>query len=84
VKYIVILGDGMSDYPVPELGNKTPLQVAKKPNIDRLAQYGQLGLVKTVPETLPPGSDVANLSVLGTSLKSIILAGPPLRLQASV
>lgn len=55
----------MSDYPVPELGNKTPLQVAKKPNIDRLAQYGQLGLVKTVPETLPPGSDVANLSVLG-------------------
>jgi len=65
VKYIVILGDGMSDYPVPELGNKTPLQVAKKPNIDRLAQYGQLGLVKTVPETLPPGSDVANLSVLG-------------------
>lgn len=65
MKYIVILGDGMSDYPVPELGNKTPLQVAKKPNIDRLAQYGQLGLVKTVPETLPPGSDVANLSVLG-------------------
>ncbi len=65
MKYIVLLGDGMSDYPVPMLGDKTPLQVASKPNIDRLAMHGEVGLVKTIPDTLSPGSDVANLSVMG-------------------
>ena len=66
MKYIVILGDGMADYPVPELDGKTPLELAHKPNIDRLAERGELGLVKTVPDHLnPPGSDIANMSVLG-------------------
>ncbi|MDP4109293.1 MAG: cofactor-independent phosphoglycerate mutase [Bacillota bacterium] len=65
MKYVVILGDGMADYPVRELGNKTPLQVAHKPNMDYLASHGRSGLVKTIPEGMPPGSDTANLSVMG-------------------
>ena len=65
MKYVVILGDGMADHPVDELGGKTPLQVANKPNIDRLSRLGELGLVKTVPEGMKPGSDVANLAVMG-------------------
>ena len=65
MKYIVMLGDGMADYPIEELGGRTPLEVAKKPNIDRLAQGGELGMVKTVPEGMKPGSDVANLSAMG-------------------
>ena len=66
MKYVVILGDGMADYPVPELDMKTPLGVAFKPNIDHMAEYGEMGLVKTVPDHLdPPGSDIANMSVLG-------------------
>lgn len=65
MKYIVILGDGMADYPVPELNNKTPLQYAKKPNIDMLAKKGTVGLVKTIPDGIAPGSDAANLSVMG-------------------
>lgn len=65
MKYIVMLGDGMADYPIEKLGGKTPLEVAKKPNIDRLACGGELGMIKTVPEGLKPGSDVANLSAMG-------------------
>ncbi|HHV59923.1 MAG TPA: cofactor-independent phosphoglycerate mutase [Clostridiaceae bacterium] len=64
-KYVVLLGDGMADYPIPELDNKTPLQAACKPNMDSLAAKSLVGLVKTVPEGLPPASDVANLSVFG-------------------
>ena len=65
MKYIVILMDGAADTPVPELGGMTPLEAAKKPHIDMLAQQGEMGMVTTVPENLPPGSDVANLSVFG-------------------
>lgn len=65
MKYIVMLGDGMADYPVEALGGKTPLEAAKKPNIDRLAAGGELGMVKTVPDGMKPGSDVANLSAMG-------------------
>jgi len=65
LKYIVILADGMADYPVAELGNKTPLQAAKTPCIDYLARYGSVGMVQTVPEGMNPGSDTANLAVLG-------------------
>lgn len=65
MKYVVILGDGMADYPIDELGGKTPLQYARTPNMDLLASQGQIGLVNTVPPELPPGSDVANLAVLG-------------------
>ena len=64
-KYIVVLIDGASDYPLAELGNKTPLQVACKPVIDELARLGVVGMVKTIPEGVLPGSDSANLSILG-------------------
>ncbi|MHB8126730.1 MAG: cofactor-independent phosphoglycerate mutase [Desulfitobacteriaceae bacterium] len=65
MKYVVILGDGMADIPVPQLNHKTPLQFANKPNIDFLARHGEVGMVKTVPDGIPPGSDSANLSVMG-------------------
>jgi len=65
MKYIVILMDGAADTKVSELGGKTPLEVAKKTNIDRLATLGEMGMVTTVPANLPPGSDVANLAVFG-------------------
>ncbi|MBQ7900931.1 MAG: cofactor-independent phosphoglycerate mutase [Clostridia bacterium] len=65
MKYIVILGDGMADYPVEELGGKTPLEAAQKPAIDYLCAHGEVGLVSNVPENLSPGSDVANLSAMG-------------------
>ena len=65
MKYIVILGDGMADEPVDELGGKTPLEVAYKPVIDSIAAAGEIGLVKTVPDGIAPGSDAANLSVMG-------------------
>ncbi|MBC8061863.1 MAG: cofactor-independent phosphoglycerate mutase [Clostridiaceae bacterium] len=65
MKYIVVLADGMADYPIENLGNKTPLEFANTPNFDFLAKKGTMGLVKTVPDTLLPGSDTANLSVLG-------------------
>lgn len=67
MKYIVILGDGMSDLPFPALGNKTPLDIAKKPTIDAMASNGILGTAKTIPDGMPPGSDTANLSVMGYS-----------------
>lgn len=65
MKYAVVLYDGMADYPVPALGGKTPMELAKKPNFDRLASKGEVGLVKTVGDGLKPGSDIANLSVMG-------------------
>lgn len=65
MKYLVILGDGMADLPREEWGGLTPLQKANKPHIGRLARAAEVGLVKTVPDALSPGSDVANLSALG-------------------
>ena len=65
MKYIVLLGDGMADYPLAELGGKTPLMVARTSSMDFLAHKGILGRVQTVPNGLTPGSDVANLSVMG-------------------
>ena len=65
MKYAVVLCDGMADRPVPELNNMTPMQAANKPNMDYLASKGEVGLVKTVGAGLKPGSNVANLSVLG-------------------
>lgn len=78
MKYIVILGDGMADYPIPELDNKTPLQYAKKPNIDMLAKKGTVGLVKTIPDGIAPGSDAANLSVMGYNPKVYYTGRSPL------
>ena len=65
MKFILVVGDGMADYPLAELGNKTPLEVAYKPNMDSIAAQGQSGLIKNIPDELSPGSDVAICSVLG-------------------
>lgn len=65
MKYVVLLGDGMADYPLPDRGNKTPLELSHTPHMDFIAQHGEAGLVKTIPDGMPPGSDVANLSVMG-------------------
>ena len=78
MKYVVILGDGMADYPNSCLGGKTPLEVANKPNIDNLASHGEVGLCKTIPDGLKPGSDVANLSVLGYNPKECYTGRSPL------
>lgn len=65
MKYVIVLGDGMADRPILQLGDKTPLEYAKTPVMDELAKKGELGLVHTIPEGMKPGSDTANLSVLG-------------------
>ena len=65
MKFVVIVGDGMGDYPVAELGNRTPLQAARMPNTRRLAAVGKIDSIVTVPEPLSTGSDVANLGLLG-------------------
>jgi 2,3-bisphosphoglycerate-independent phosphoglycerate mutase len=65
MKYVVIIGDGMADRPVKELNGKTPLQVASKQNLDRLAREGTIGKIRTVPPGFHPGSDIANLNILG-------------------
>ncbi|MEN6437384.1 MAG: cofactor-independent phosphoglycerate mutase [Syntrophobacter sp.] len=64
-KYIILVGDGMGDYPLESLGGRTPLEAAQTPNLDRLMRIGRLGLVRTVPAGMEPGSDVANMSLLG-------------------
>lgn len=64
-KYIILVGDGMGDYPLAELGGRTPLEAARTPNMDRLLRKGRLGTLKTVPQSMEPGSDVANMSLLG-------------------
>jgi len=65
MKYIVMLGDGMADTPVPELRNRTPLEAANKPYMDFIANHGLVGMARTVPHGMTPGSDTANLSVMG-------------------
>lgn len=78
MKYVVILGDGMADYRQEKLNNKTPLMVANKPFIDDLAKKSQIGLALTVPCGMKPGSDVANLSVLGYDVKKCYTGRSPL------
>lgn len=78
MKYIVLVGDGMADYPRPELDNKTPLQYARTPRMDLLASRGETGLVQTVPPGFSPGSDVANLSVLGYAPEKYYTGRSPL------
>ena len=65
MKYIVVLGDGMADEPIEQLGGKTPLAYADTPNMDRLSKLSEVGMVHTIPDGMKPGSDTANLSVLG-------------------
>jgi 2,3-bisphosphoglycerate-independent phosphoglycerate mutase len=78
MKYIVLLGDGMSDKNLDELGGKTPLQAAKTPYMDFMAKRGELGLARTVPDGYPPGSDVANLSVFGYDQRTCYTGRSPL------
>ena len=65
MKYVVVLGDGMADWKIKDLGNKTCLEAADTPNLNKLAPRAEAGLCKTVPDGMKPGSDVANMSVLG-------------------
>ena len=78
MKHVVILCDGMADYKLEELGGKTPMTVANKPNMNRLAANGTVGLVKTVGDGFKPGSDVANLSVIGYAPKDYYAGRSPL------
>ncbi len=78
MKYVLIIGDGMADYPIPELGNKTPLQAAYKPNMDSIAAKGRSGLIKNIPDGLTPGSEVAICSVLGYDPKVYCTGRGPL------
>lgn len=71
MKYIIVLGDGMADEPLAAYGGKTPLQMAEKPVIDDLAKRGRAGQLKTVPEDMHPGSEIANMSVLGYDVHTV-------------
>ncbi len=78
MKYLVILGDGMADRPIDVLGGKTPLEYAKTPMMDELAGKGEVGMVHTIPDGMKPGSDTANLSVLGYDPKKYYSGRSPL------
>lgn len=78
MKYVIVLGDGMADEPLEELGGKTPLAYAKTPTFDRLAGLSEIGMVQTIPEGMKPGSDTANLSVLGYDPKIYYSGRSPL------
>ncbi len=71
MKHIIVLGDGMADEPIEELGGRTPLQAADTPAMDWLAAHGRCGMLKTVPEGYHPGSEIANLAVLGYDLDRV-------------
>jgi 2,3-bisphosphoglycerate-independent phosphoglycerate mutase len=78
MKYLVLIGDGMADRPLDALGGKTPLMAARTPNMDALAQQGELGLVRTIPQGLPKGSEIANLSIFGYDPKRYYTGRGPL------
>lgn len=78
MKYIIVLGDGMADEPIDSIGGKTPLEEAKTPEMDRLSKMSQIGLVATIPEGMNPGSDTANLSVLGYDPRKYYTGRSPL------
>jgi len=83
MKYLLVIGDGMADNPVEKLGGKTPLEVAKKPEIDELARAGEVGTVRTVPLGLPAGSDTAILSIFGCDPRVCYTGRAPLEAAAS-
>ncbi len=78
MKYIVVLGDGMADEPIAEIGGKTPLEYANTPNMDRLSKLSEVGMVHTIPDGMNPGSDTANLSVMGYDPKKYYSGRSPL------
>jgi len=77
-KYLILIGDGMADWPVPALGNRTPLEAARKPNMDFMAAHGALGMVQVVPREMYPGSDVSNLSIMGYDPAAVYTGRSPL------
>ncbi|MGZ8431033.1 MAG: cofactor-independent phosphoglycerate mutase [Candidatus Deferrimicrobiaceae bacterium] len=77
-KFIILIGDGMSDWPVPSLGGKTPLEAANKPHMDFMASKGALGMVQVVPKEMYPGSDVSNLSIIGYDPREVYTGRSPL------
>ena len=81
-KYIILVGDGMGDFPIDDLGGKTVLEAARTPAMDRLAKLGELGRVRTVPEGYPVGSDVANMSIMGYSPEKFYTGRGPLEAAA--
>lgn len=78
MKYLVILGDGMADRPIEQLGGKTPLEYADTPKMDELSSKGEIGMVHTIPDGMKPGSDTANLSVLGYNPREFYSGRSPL------
>lgn len=78
MKYVLMIGDGMGDYPLPQLNGQTPLEVAATPNLDFMAKNGLLGLARTVPEGMPPGSDVAIMSLMGYNPQGVLSGRGPL------
>jgi len=78
MKYVVIVGDGMADFPISELNNKTPLEIARTPHFDTIAKIGCGGLARNVPKGMDPASDVANLSILGYDPKECYSGRGPL------
>ncbi len=78
MKYLLLIPDGMADYRIEELGNRTPLQVADKPNMDFLAKEGCCGIAKTVPDGFEPGSDIANLTILGIDVRKYYTGRGPI------
>jgi 2,3-bisphosphoglycerate-independent phosphoglycerate mutase len=78
MKHIVLVADGMADYPIPELGDRTPIEAARTPNMDFVARNGRLGRIKTIPDGLNPASDVANMSILGYDPKTYYSGRGPL------
>lgn len=78
MKYIIVLGDGMADFPIPELGNKTPLEASSHPFADKMAKEGSLGMVRTIPQGMMPGSDAANMSVMGFAPEKYYTGRSPL------
>ena len=71
MKYIIILGDGMADEPIQSLNNKTCLEASNKPTIDKLASMGRCGMLDTIPEGFAPGSEIANMSVMGYDVPKV-------------
>lgn len=78
MKYIIVLGDGMADEPIAELGDRTPLEAADTPMLDELSKKSEIGLVHTIPEGMKPGSDTANLAVLGYNPRKYYTGRSPL------
>ncbi|MGE5662838.1 MAG: cofactor-independent phosphoglycerate mutase [Deltaproteobacteria bacterium] len=77
-KYLILIGDGMADWPIAALGNRTPLDAADKPNMDFMAANGAMGMVQVVPREMYPGSDVSNLSIIGYDPKEVYTGRSPL------